>query len=400
MIYLRTGGNGSGKTLLTLKDVRALQLETGRPVCINIRPATDKDNPNKPYCNLNPEVIADFGWTPFRFPDWQAQADGTIFLIDECHYDLPLRAGSASPPPYIQRLTEHRSRGFDFFLLTQHPSNFDGFVRKLVQAPGWHQHIKRLGGALPVANVIQWDAVNTNCEKAGSGKSGEVSTRPYPTEVYKWYKSAVLHTGKKRIPKMVYVLGACVVLVPLLFWLAVGSLTKKEDAPAKTGAATVFAAGQGMSQPGAKVMTASEYVASYEPRVPGLALTAPRYDAVQQVTQAPKPAACIDGVRPGTGVRSCLCWTQQATALPVPEDLCRQIAKGGYFDDTLPVQQQGQQMPPQPLARAQPISTQPDGVTQLASTGYGLRDSGRIAQRNAETLSIAEKDAQKSKTRD
>ena len=33
MFYLVTGGVGTGKTLFTLKWVRELQLETGRPVC-------------------------------------------------------------------------------------------------------------------------------------------------------------------------------------------------------------------------------------------------------------------------------------------------------------------------------------------------------------------------------
>jgi zona occludens toxin len=176
MLYLRTGGNGSGKTLLTLKDVRELQLQTKRPVCYNLRPADHPTKPNTPYCNLKPEVIEEFGWKGIHFKDWEAQESGTIFVIDECHYDMP-KGGTAKPPQHIERLTEHRSRGFDFFLLTQHPSNIDVFVRKLVQAPGWHQHIKRLAGALAVANVVQWDAVNLQCEQAGSGKSGEVKTR-------------------------------------------------------------------------------------------------------------------------------------------------------------------------------------------------------------------------------
>src|SRR5262249_50614188 len=122
MLYLRTGGNGSFKTALTLKDVRALQLESGRPVCFN----TDKDG--NPRFKARPIITDEFGWKPIKFEDWQDQQDGTIFIIDECHYDLPLRAPSSAVPPHIAKLSEHRARGFDFFLLTQHPSNIDKFV--------------------------------------------------------------------------------------------------------------------------------------------------------------------------------------------------------------------------------------------------------------------------------
>lgn len=37
MLYLRTGSNGSCKTLFTLADVRALQVKSGRPVAWNGR---------------------------------------------------------------------------------------------------------------------------------------------------------------------------------------------------------------------------------------------------------------------------------------------------------------------------------------------------------------------------
>ena len=389
MLYLRTGGNGSGKTLFTLKDVRALQLETGRPVCFNIRPADDVDKPDKPYCNLKDSTIAEFGWTPFRFKDWQDQVDGTIFLVDECHYDLPKRPNGSAAPLHIAKLTEHRSRGFDFFLLTQHPSNFDTFVQKLVQAPGWHQHIKRMAGALPVASVLQWDAVNNTCEKAGSGKSAEVKTRPYPKDVYTWYDSAPLHTGRVRIPKAVYILGACVLLIPALVYFSVtklnakGEVKNRQDAVAMSSA---FPAPAG--PPGPKAQTVREYVDSFSPRIPGLAHTAPRYDDVQKVAQAPKPAACIDGVRPGSGKRSCQCWTQQATVLPVPEDVCRQIVAGGYFDETSQPAQLGPAGSQAAiLPTAAPVRGN-DGPTVIASAGYGLRDPGYLAGRNAATVSL------------
>ncbi|KTT20397.1 zonular occludens toxin domain-containing protein, partial [Pseudacidovorax intermedius] len=229
-IYLRTGGNGSCKTLFTLADVRKLQLETGRPVCINLRPADDPKEPNKPYCRVYPEKMAEFGWTAARFKDWQDQPDGTIFLVDECHYDLPVRTGSsAQVPPHVAKLSEHRSRGFDFFMLTQHPQNVDVFVRRLVQAPGWHQHLKRIFGASNATRVLQWDAVNAQCEKDGSGESAQITTRTQPKEVFQWYDSAFIHTGRKRIPFQVWLIVACVPLVLALVLYTWYAFTRNQD---------------------------------------------------------------------------------------------------------------------------------------------------------------------------
>jgi len=369
MLYLRTGGNGSGKTLLTLKDVRALQLETGRPVCINIRPADDPKKPNQPYCNIKPEKLDEFGWKKIRFEDWEAQADNTIFLVDECHYDMPSRPASQRPPPHIQRLTEHRSRGFDFFLLTQHPKNIDSFVRNLVQAPGWHEHIKRIGGALPVAQFHQWDAVKLQCEAFGSAKDANSKTRPYPTEVYTWYDSATIHTGRKRIPWRVWFILIAPVLILWLFWsgfsqVGKGATGKQSASAAETGLARSTGGGS-VNQ----VKTPTEYIASYQPRIPALMHTAPAYDGLTVPKRVPVPAACVD--MPSKG---CKCYTQDATPYPVDLAMCRQIVANGVF---LAFQAEGDQVgrnQVQPVAtKAQESSREPVSASPgLVLIGGGI----------------------------
>jgi len=338
MLYLRTGGNGSGKTLFTLQDVRKLQLETGRPVCINIRPADypDKAKANTPYCNIKPAKLEEFGWKLIHFKDWEAQEDGTIFLVDECHYDLPQRPPSQFPPPHIAHLTEHRSRGFDFFLLTQHPGNIDKFVRNLVQAPGWHEHVKRLAGAAPVSNFCRWDSVQLQCESMGSGRSGEVKARPFPREVYDWYDSAFLHTGKLRIPKKVWVLLACLVLAPLLLFFGVRSAYRNMvgDEPAQAakpsrGQASGLVATGGVSDT-PKVKSATEYIAAYRPRIGGLVHSAPAYDKLTEPKRVPVPAACVQ-----MGDR-CSCYTQDATPYTTSPQICAQIVKAGIWLDFEP----------------------------------------------------------------
>lgn len=319
MLYLTTGGNGAGKTLLTLRDVRKLQLESSRPVAYNGRF----------------EMVADFGWKKIDAKDWQAEPDGTIFFFDECHNDFPV-LGRGENPDYVAKIAEHRRRGFDFFLITQHPMNLNVFIRRLIATPGWHRHLKKLPAG-DLVSVLTWAAVNPQCEKPGSGDSGETKMVPYPKEVYAWYRSASLHTAKSRIPKQVFVLGFCVLLVPALFYYGFRYVTSGPRLAAEKMAAGV-PAGAGLpvrSLPAAGkagvVITAADYVAARMPRIEGLPQTAPVFDGVTGATVAPYPAACVDGVSPRSRVRACTCYTQQGTKLQVPEPLCRQIVDSGFF---------------------------------------------------------------------
>jgi zona occludens toxin len=347
MLYLRTGGNGSCKTLFTLRDVRDMQVKENRPVCFNGR------------FDMYPEKVAEFGWRIVKFEDWEDQPDGTIFIMDECHNDLPLRPASSKVPRYVSQLGEHRKRGFDFFLLTQHPRNIDGFVRNLIQPPGYHQHFKRVFGGTKVTSVLQWDAVNVNCEKDGSGKSAQISRRTHPVEVYDWYKSAYLHTEKVRIPKQVYIFLICIVLFVAMIYYAIQRLkpseaTQRKPVAEKTAPGHVQAAPQPVSEPARAAMTTAEYIASFQPRIEGMPQTAPRYDDLTKPSQAPYPAACVH-MAP-----RCQCYSQQGTKLEVLKATCLQIVEKGFFMDW----QAG------PTNAAQPVNhSMPQQAQQVAASG-------------------------------
>ncbi len=312
MIFLRTGANGSGKTLLTLRDVRALSLKESRAV----------------YYNGRFDMIADFGWHKIDAKDWQQAPDGAIFLFDECHNDFPVRKGD--PPEYVKMLAEHRRRGFDFFLITQHPLNIDAFVRRLIGAPGWHQHLKRVSGA-PLVSVLEWASVNDVCQKAGSGASGSTVMVPFPKEVFTWYQSTSLDTARVKVPFQVKVLLACLVLVPVVIYFAVTSFKAQQASRFKAASTpSVLAVGRpagGSGASGGHVLTVPEFLASYQARVEGLPQTAPRYDDLTKPTVAPFPAACI---KRGT---QCKCFTQQGTKLTTAPALCLQIVAQGWFMD-------------------------------------------------------------------
>jgi zona occludens toxin len=317
MLYLTTGGNGAGKTLLTLRDVREKSVKEGRPVVHNGRFEVVEDG----------ELA---GWKKADFKDWQAEPDGTIFIVDECHNEMPTRKTSEALPEYIRMLAEHRRRGFDFYLITQHPLNIDSFVRRLIASPGYHRHLKRVSGAALVS-VLTWPAVNDKCEKNGAGSSASTAMVTYPKEVYKWYRSTSLDTAKVNIPFQAKLLVLCLLLVPVLGFYAYKNLSSRMKAKGPDAVASV--SGQTVSggvtpkSPEIPAVTPAQYVASYAPRLEGLSYTASRYDDLTKPTEAPRPAACVKMAN------RCQCYTQQATKLVVPETTCLQIVKDGYFQD-------------------------------------------------------------------
>lgn len=306
MIYFTTGGNGAGKTLFTLADVRAQQLKENRPVYYHGFEA------------LQP--IIDFGWLPFEPEKWQDLPDGSICIFDECQNEFPAKV-DGKLPDYINAVAQfRRKRGFDFWMIAPHPSLVNLNIRRLIESPSWHRHMKRTMGA-DMVSELRFNFANSNCEKPSAGAAGTVSMRSYPKEVYTWYKSASLHTGKKTIPKQVYVLAVAALLIPLLFYYGYSSVTKKAKPaqnPQASGQVSAY-------QPVGSGATPADYFADYEPRIPGLPHTAPRFDEITKPVHAPYPAACV---KMGD---LCGCYTQQGTVLDTPVELCLHIVKKGYF---------------------------------------------------------------------
>ncbi|MBV7540002.1 zonular occludens toxin domain-containing protein [Acidovorax sp. sic0104] len=357
MLHIISGANGAGKTLNTLKWVRERQLKESRPVCHNGR-----------FEPVEGGELA--GWKKIDFKDWQDEPDGTIFLIDEAHNDLPNRPAGSTVPDAVKMLAEHRRRGFDFYLVTQHPQNLDSFVRRLVGPPGWHRHLKRSFG-VDMVSVLEWPAVNPNCEKDGSGKTGTVTMQAFPKEVYGWYKSASLHTGKKRLPRQLWVLLLCLIALPLLLWAASSKLLAKGDPkgaakPAAAQTQTVAAASGG--PPGQGPKTVAEYLQARHARLPDFPHSAPAYDEVTKPTVAPYPAACVS-----MGDK-CNCYTQQATVMQVSAATCLQIVKRGFFVDwQQPQAMQHALPPPAPVARPEPmheVRTAPAPTPELNLPGH------------------------------
>lgn len=388
MIYLTTGGNGAGKTLLTLKDVREQQLKENRPVYFHGFKAK--------------QVLLDWGWQEFDPKKWQDLPDGSICVMDECQNEFPAKI-QGELPDYINAVAQHRRRrGFDFWMITPHPSLIHVNIRRLIESPSWHRHLKRTAGAAMVSE-IKFNFAELKCEQPGSGARGVVSMRAYPKEVYDWYESASLHTAKVRIPKQVWMLVACALLVPALGYFAVtkvyGNVTKQaKQQEATQGAAPPGQSGSGTPPRERQKLTADEYIADRVARLRDFPHTAPAYDDVTKPTEAPYPAACVQMGK------TCKCYTQQATLLQVSGPVCLQIVAQGFFMDwkaqskgdgerrdrgdyrpppgMLPAPQQVAQAAPMrsvpapmPAAKPEPIKTTSEWAQGLAARNAQVRSS-------------------------
>lgn len=304
MIEQVTGLPGSGKTLITLCRIKEL---------------AEKDNRQVYYSGIPdlklPWIELDKG------EDWHKVPPGSIVVIDEAQRVFRPRANGSSVPEHVEKLETHRHHGIDLYLITQHPLLLDSNVRRLV---GRHMHTVRPFGA-KFATLHEFSSVKENCDK---NRNGSIEHKwVYPKKAFDWYKSAEVHTHKVRLPMRFFVLLVLPLLIGLFGWWAykwiTGSEARTSDAVKKQTGIEAKAGGSAPVRMAAK----RDYFAEYQPRIVGLAYTAPVYDKVTEPVRAPYPAACIDSQK------KCTCYSQQATRLPMEEGLCRQIAANGFFKE-------------------------------------------------------------------
>ncbi|HEY8606098.1 MAG TPA: zonular occludens toxin domain-containing protein [Noviherbaspirillum sp.] len=312
MITLITGLPGACKTLWTLSYVKALAEKEGRQVF---------------YSGIKDLMLP---WTEIDAAKWFDCPNGSIIVLDECQTLFRPRSFGSNVPEYVAKLETHRHQGLDLFIITQHPQLVDTNVRRLV---GRHMHAVRKFG-MAAATLHEWNAVVENCGKP-SGRADSIKHHwKYDKKAYSYYKSAEVHTVKRNIPFRVIVLFVILpIAIGVLGWRFYGSVkdrTSAASAPAPGvpgGASPAFGGlqrGAGYQNP---MEDARQYAFENTARVDGLPHTAPKYDAMTKPEHVPVPAACVH-----SGSR-CQCYTQQATKLQVPHNLCLDIAHNGYFQE-------------------------------------------------------------------
>lgn len=316
MISLTTGLPGAGKTLWTIAYVKALAEKEHRPVF---------------YSGIKDLAL---DWHEFDAENWMGCPDGSIIVIDECQRIFRPRGSGAKVPEYVSALETHRHHGLDIFLVTQHPMLMDANVRRLTER---HWHVARRFG-FQRATIFEYQSCKD--QPLANTANAQRSEWSYPKEVFGYYKSAEIHTVQARMPvKYVLMVSMLFVSAALIWffisrWYQNGEFIVPGTAPpeqlqqgvAPSVAVTAQTQGASDRRPENKPMTVKEYVEHYQPRIEGLAYTAPAYDKVTEPEEAPVPAACF--TMKSTG---CRCFSQQGTRLAMPESLCESIIEKGFF---------------------------------------------------------------------
>lgn len=217
MIYLITALPGVGKSLLTIDRV-----------IDDRKKFEDEHNKTRNVYYFNLDFDTEHALYN-KVQDWQAVTaqdltedlpklyndehptikHGSIILIDEAQDVYPQRT-KAVVPEYLKFFEKHRHTGCDFYVITQKIRQIDIHLRSLV---GEHWDMKRVMGR----DLVSIKSLNRIME-GDDEKSPEIQTsqKKYPKHLYGLYKSAVLHTHKKKLP-LKLTLG-----VPALFALICG----------------------------------------------------------------------------------------------------------------------------------------------------------------------------------
>lgn len=300
-VTLVTGLPGNGKTLYTICMVKEWADRESRQVYYHGIDILDKEA---------------LPWEEFQdAKTWHKLPAGAIILIDEAHKEFPVRPQGSKVPEHVEAIAELRHQGHNLVLITQHPMELDSAIRRRV---GRHLHAVRRFGMQACA-LFEWSRCVENCDK--TRKDAIRHEWAYKTSAYSWYKSAEIHTIKRKIPKKVFVLALAPLVLIFAIWYVYSIFTKQRE-PEQV---SVVQSATSVNTPQKAADTAESWFQSHTPRVKGLEYTAPVYDTVTQPVRAPYPAACI------ASASKCRCYTHQGTRLSTPDDVCRGIAAGGFF---------------------------------------------------------------------
>lgn len=344
MFTLRTGAQGGGKTLNTIKEVDTKAAKEGRTVYYhNIRGF----KPDHPSIKAT--------WIEFDNPkEWFNLPENAMIVIDECQTFFRVRPQGSAVPEYASALEVMRHKGHHLNCITQKPSLIDVHMRKLATE---HIHYHR-GHGSSIVKRLRFEIVCLEVEKRVDITDAETTRITLDKSYFDVYKSiadGAEHHIKFRIPRAMYALGVCVIFLAAgisyvyksrLATMAPQSLPAAEaDSPLSVPQ---------LSQPVQQV-TQQQFIADRIPRVPDVPSSAPIYDELTKPVSYPKPSCMSSGnedfvrrnaKRMAIGYKAdrlhgCRCNSQQGTRLDISFKSCMNYVENGYFDPAKPDSPQG-----------------------------------------------------------
>lgn len=348
MLYIRTGLMGHGKTLNTIKEVDQKAYKEGRPVYFHNVTGLEPD-----------KLQAD--WFEFDEPHkWFELPINSIVVVDEAQQFFGTRDPRKDVPEYCSRFEIMRKQGHEVHLITQDPRFLDVHARRLCNK---HIHYSRIFGSSKLVRY-ETERCYETVDKFPTNKLADKSTVSLDKKYFGVYSSAQAghHFKFKPSKKAIFFAFATLVTAFLLFRvfnLFYGSdeneqavQTESVISQVQNAVGTTAGSLLGTGSFDDKPLTASEYLAQLQPRVPNLPASAPVYDDLTAPQTHPKlfcassndpellertsnPVGVYNGVR-----TSCVCYTQQVTRVDVGFQFCMNAVRHGYFDNTRPDRQQ------------------------------------------------------------
>ena len=327
MLFLVTGTPGAGKTLFTLDKVyntyrKNVSEAESRPLFISGIPGLDWEF---------------FGASELKNPEkWYDCPEGSIIIIDEAQRIFPQRSARDSVPKKCHEFETHRHRGQDIYLITQDGNLVDVHLRRLA---GKHYHVKRTLGQ-EVATVYEYDHYQKDPSEYFS-KRDAVSTAPwkYPKAIYDKYKSATMHTVKKRYPFKLFLFPAAIVILLLLIWFVVHKVQSSSmfGEAQQTVQEEPKSIGQALAPKNNKVVdlqtTRAGYARVHKPVLPGMLHTSPFYQEHYKARSYPVPPCIMyQSDKRQFTTNACKCFTEQMTTYETSIELCRYWTKNGFYD--------------------------------------------------------------------
>lgn len=331
MIYLITGGPGTGKTSKAVSMI--LENEDGL-FKTELEDGTVVDRPLY-FCHIDGLDVKKFKAHELSEQDLQAAPlkdlvpQGSVVIVDECDYTYPVRASGRPVPPYIQTLKELRHEGFTLILMTQHPTMIDIYLRNLV---GKHIHLERK--PVGTKQYVFYKCV-TDLGNPALNSNAQASWYKPSKKSFDYYKSASMHIKfKKTIPKPFLYL---IPVFALILWKGLGVYATYNqhvvgsDMVIKEASSPFAAESDPESKTNVSDSRQPEIGGDIKPLdlIPTLSEkpeSKPIYNQVRNVKTFEFPKACM---KTSSG---CNCYSDQATLLPeINEDLCK-----SYVDNGLP----------------------------------------------------------------
>lgn len=367
MFILRTGLQGNGKTLNTIKEVDAKAAKEGRPVYYhNIR-----------GFDPNAEVL-EAVWQEFDDPHkWHELPQNAMIVIDEAQTFFRVRPAGSAVPAYASALETMRHRGHELHCITQNPGLIDTHFRKLCNS---HIHYVR-GHKGKVIKRWEFERVNMDVEKKNDFTDGQATRVLLDKKYFGVYQSVAdgsEHHMKFQPPRALFVFIACIIGIGYFGY----GIYERRIAPPKPQAEAVEQAratsptGEPVAQQpapnSAAPLSPEEYIAMRVPRLPDVPSSAPIYDEITRPVTYPRLSCMYStdqqmvarnhkrlvlGYRDGK-VYGCRCNTQQGTRAVVSFEACMAYVEEGAFDPAKPDRlpdpstDQYQTQPGQPPAQA------------------------------------------------